>query len=83
MVTAPSKDMLEDRQFVDDVEYLGARIEDLRANHPDCYVAASHGKIVAADPDLTRVIGLLKEQGIPTHTTPVVFVSKEPRHFVL
>ena len=83
MVTATTKDMLKDRQFMDDMEYLGSRIDQIRASHPDCYVAASHGEIVAADPDLTRVIALLKERGIPTHITPVVFVSKEPRHFVL
>ena len=64
-------------QFERDSRYLSSIVPELRAKHPDCWVAVYHGQIVGFGPNLTELLARLNAQGLKQNLA-LEYISKEP-----
>lgn len=64
-------------QFGRDSRYLSSIIPELRAKHPDCWVAVYHEQIVGVGPNLKELLARMNAQGLK-HNLALEYISKEP-----
>ncbi len=70
-------------QFERDSRHLSSIVPELRAKHPDCWVAVYHGQIVGFDSDRRELLARLDTQGVPTPNIALKYVSKEPMRLIV
>ena len=70
-------------QFGRDSRYLSSIIPELRAKHPDCWVAVYKEQIVGVGPDRRDLLARLNAQGVPTPNIALKYVSKEPMRLIV
>ena len=69
-------------QFGRDSRYLASIVPDLRAKHPDCWVAVYHEQIVGVDPNRKELLARLNAQGLKQNLA-IKYVSKEPMRLIV
>ena len=81
--TIPAPDLAAFRQFCNDGDYLTAIWAQVRKQHPDSYVAAYKGEIVAAHKTLKGILAEMDNKGVPKNHAVLRYVSRKPRRMVL
>jgi hypothetical protein len=75
---------LEQKQRMDEtVKYAMEHQEKWRKVHPNCWIAVSGKKLVAAEPTSDRLVASVKKSGVPLADTYVNFLTEEKPIFVL
>lgn len=71
-------------RFVNDMDWIEAHYDELRALYPDQYVAVVNGNVVAHDPTISNILAQLRPvYGDATSELAIKFVYKETPTIVL
>jgi hypothetical protein len=71
-------------RFANDMDWIEAHYDELRALYPDQYVAVVNGNVVAHDPTISGVLAQLRPvYGAATSELAIKFIYKETPAIVL
>ena len=69
-------------QFGRNSDYLHSIIPQLRAKHPDSWVAVYREEVVGVGPNLRELLARLEARGIKSNVA-VEYISKEPMRLIV
>ncbi len=84
-IAAPDRDKILDAWKKADEEqaFWSSRYGELLERYPDRFVAVVNGAVVAADPDIERLIRMIEGQGLELTEVWIRFVTTNPRGLML
>jgi len=71
------------REFVSDMDWIDAKLDQLRKEYPNKYIAVSNRRIVASDSNLQSLLQKLKGKNLNPGEIPVEFIAKDPPRLIL
>ena len=78
-----TKILTELKEFCKNIDWLDERLEKLRKEYPNQYVAVKNFTVADYDSNLQNLLRRLKEKGLNPSEIPIEFISKEPLRLIL
>ena len=82
-VKMTKQERVDFEQFCKDSAYLSEITEQLRSEHPDCFVAVYKGEVIGATPNLLDLEAQVVSHGAPFNRCATTFIHKVKPHFIL
>ena len=71
------------KEFSSDMDWMDAKLDRLRKEYPNKYIAVNNRKIVGSDPNLQNLLRKLKRKKLNPGEIPVEFIAEKPPRLIL